>query len=204
MQKYLIIVLGLFILVAVGVFVFKSDPKADKPTSGKNIIVFGDSLVFGVGAEKDKDLVSYLSQDLNTPILNAGKSGDTTATALVRLDSDVLQQEPKIVIIILGGNDILRRVPKQETLNNLKIIITKIQATGAAVILGGIDSGYIIGNLSSEYEDLARELKTSFVPDILGGVIGKKELMHDSIHPNSNGYRIMADKFKKPLLELSQ
>lgn len=202
MQKYILLALGVIVLVTVVFFVFRKDPESKKPTSGKNIIAFGDSLVFGVGADKYKDFVSLLSVKANVPIINAGKSGDTTATALGRLKQDVLDKDPKVVIIILGGNDILRRVPKQETLKNIRNIVTQIQSTGAAVILGGIDSGYIIGNLSADYEDVAKELKTSFVPDILGGIISKKDLMYDTIHPNSKGYEIMSEKFKHPLEEL--
>lgn len=198
-----ILIFGILVFLAVtGFMVFKKDPQSAKPTSGKNIIAFGDSLVYGVGADKDKDFVSQLAGLTGRQILNAGKSGDTTAAALNRLDQDVLQKEPKIVIVILGGNDILRRVPKQQTLANLRGIISKIQATGAAVILGGVDSGFIIGNLSGDYKKLAKDMKVSFVPDILGGIINKKELMYDAIHPNSEGYKIMAEKFVAPLSEL--
>jgi lysophospholipase L1-like esterase len=203
MQKYLFIGLGILVLVIVLAFIFKSEPKANKPTAGKNIIVFGDSLVYGVGAESGQDFVSLLAKETNTTIINAGKSGDTTATALGRLQEEVLQKDPKIVVIILGGNDILRRVPKAETLKNLRSIITQIQSQGAAVILGGVDSGFIVGNLSGDYKDLAIDLKTSFVPDILGGIIGKKDLMFDAIHPNSQGYKIMAEKFKNAVIELN-
>ena len=90
-------------------------PRAAKPTSGRTIVAFGDSLVEGRGATPGRDFVSLLARRLNTRIVNAGRSGDTTAAALARLDSDVLSRDPKVVIVLLGGNDYLRRVPTEQT-----------------------------------------------------------------------------------------
>ena len=79
------------------------------------IVAFGDSLVEGIGASNANDWVSILSDRYACPILNKGKKEDTTRSAQARLDRDVLRHDPSLVILLLGGNDIICRIPKKET-----------------------------------------------------------------------------------------
>src|SRR5437763_16370406 len=78
---------------------------------GANVFAFGDSLTAGYGAQAGQDYPSRLSALLGEPVLNAGVSGDTTESALARLDDAVLTRDPRIVIVGLGGNDFLGGVP---------------------------------------------------------------------------------------------
>ena len=164
------------------------------------MIAFGDSLVEGRGATDGRDFVSMLSRRLGVPIVNAGRSGDTTAAALARLDRDVLAHSPRVVIVVLGGNDYLRRVPVNETFSNLSSIVTRIREHGAAVVLAGVSVGLLTDPYASRYDALAREASAGLVPDILGGLMGHSELMSDAIHPNDAGYEIIADRIA-PVLE---
>lgn len=162
---------------------------------GDNIICFGDSLTFGTGAPRDKSYPAQLAEMIGQPVINSGIPGDTTDRALQRLERDVLSKSPRIVLITLGGNDLKNGVDKKTAFKNLKDIVDTIQARGALVVFGGIrllfwDRGY-----EEEYEKLAAETGALLVPDILGGLMGHEELMHDTIHPNGAGYKIMAQKF---------
>ena len=162
---------------------------------GNNIICFGDSLTFGTGAPRDKSYPAQLAEMIGQPVINSGIPGDTTDRALRRLERDVLSKSPRIVLITLGGNDLKNGVDKKTAFKNLKDIVDTIQARGALVVFGGIrllfwDRGY-----EEEYEKLAAETGALLVPDILGGLMGHEELMHDTIHPNGAGYKIMAQKF---------
>lgn len=162
---------------------------------GDNIICFGDSLTFGTGAPRDKSYPAQLAEMIGQPVINSGIPGDTTDRALRRLERDVLSKSPRIVLITLGGNDLKNGVNKKTAFKNLKDIVDTIQARGALVVFGGIrllfwDRGY-----EEEYEKLAAETGALLVPDILGGLMGHEELMHDTIHPNGAGYKIMAQKF---------
>ena len=162
---------------------------------GDNIICFGDSLTFGTGAPRDKSYPAQLAEMIGQPVINSGIPGDTTDRALRRLERDVLSKSPRIVLITLGGNDLKNGVDKKTAFKNLKDIVDTIQAKGALVVFGGIrllfwDRGY-----EEEYEKLAEETGALLVPDILGGLMGHEELMHDTIHPNGAGYKIMAQKF---------
>jgi len=177
-------------------------PTAARPTAGNGVIAFGDSLVEGVGASDGRDLVSQLSQRIGVSITNAGRGGDTTGTALQRLDSAVLSRNPRIVIVLLGGNDILRRIPHAQTFANLDQIVTRIRQRGAAVIVVGLDFGVFSNSYADAYEDLARRSKSGLVSDVLDGILGNTDLMADQIHPNNRGYGIMADRIEPVLRDL--
>ena len=169
------------------------------PLSGENIICFGDSLTFGTGAPRDKSYPAQLAKMIGHPVINSGIPGDTTARALQRLERDVLSKSPRIVLITLGGNDLKNGVGKKVAFKNLAEIVEAIQTKGGLVVMGGIklliwDRGY-----EEEYEKLAEETGALLIPNILGGLMGNEELMHDTIHPNAAGYKIMAKKFYKAI-----
>jgi acyl-CoA thioesterase-1 len=190
-------------LLLVGVWVLRpQSPQAAIPTSGQNIIAFGDSLVAGRGAREGQDFVSILSARLGVPIVNAGRSGDTTGAAVARLDRDVLARDPRVVVVLLGGNDYLRRVPADDTFANLKEIVDRIRARGAAVVVVGVAVGLMSDPYRERYEALARQTAAGLVPDILSGIIGHPDLMSDSIHPNHRGYEKVADRIEPVLRDV--
>ncbi len=167
--------------------------------SGENIICFGDSLTFGTGAPRDKSYPAQLAEMLGQPVINAGIPGDTSASALQRLERDVLSQSPRIVLITLGGNDLKNGVDKKTAFKNLKEIVEAIQAKGALVVIGGIKLLFWDRGYEEEYEKLAEETGSLLIPNILEGLIGNNELMSDTIHPNGAGYKIMAENFYRAI-----
>jgi acyl-CoA thioesterase-1 len=171
-------------------------------STGANIIAFGDSLTEGIGATKGNDYVSILSKEIGQPILNKGRQGDTTAQALARID-DVLKNDPKIVIVYLGGNDVLQGVAPETTFKNLSTIIEKIQAKGAAVILVGVRGGIFKDPYKDRFKELTGIYQTAFVPDMMISILGNEELLYtDSVHPNDKGYEIIAEKIGESLHKL--
>jgi acyl-CoA thioesterase-1 len=196
--------IGGFIGIAVVVaWLLHSDtPRAARPTHGTTVVAFGDSLVAGRGASDGQDFVTVLSQRTGIPIVNAGRSGDTTGRALARLQTDVLAYDPRIVIVLLGGNDFLRRVPVDQAFDNLGTIVERIRSRGSAVILVGVSVGLLSDPYAARYEALARRTASGLVPGILDGIIGHSSLMADTIHPNDRGYAIVADRVEPMLREL--
>jgi len=160
-----------------------------------SIICFGDSLTFGTGAAAGMDYPTQLSKMIAKPVINAGVPGDTTARALKRLQRDVLSRSPDMVLITLGGNDLKNGVAKNIAFKNLKRIVESIQGQGARVIIGGLkfpmrDRGFARG-----YKDLADQTGAGLIPDIFKDIMGNRKLMSDPIHPNGDGYKIMAERF---------
>ncbi len=192
------------LLLALGAWYFIDipPPVVDFPRDGQNIIAFGDSLVVGHGASPGNDFVSILSDRLGHPIINAGRNGDTTQSGLERLQVEVLSQDPRIVILLLGGNDALRRVSMDQTFNRLADMIDQIHQTGAAVVLVGVRGSLFGDRYEEEFEALAEAKQVNYVPDILSGIFGHPSLMADSIHPNNQGNLLMADRVEPVLREL--
>ncbi|MCA9354619.1 MAG: arylesterase [Candidatus Kaiserbacteria bacterium] len=181
-----IVILAIFSIILLSWFFW---PKADPlyPTTGSTVVVFGDSLAAGIGAGSGSDIASLLSQSLPQEVINLGVPGDTTADGLARID-EVLEVDPRVVIVLLGGNDALQQVPVEKTFANLALIVESIQASGAAVVLVGEPGGLYGNRYEKEYERIVEEYRTFYVSNILSGLIGRSEYMSDYIHPNSTGY----------------
>ena len=198
--------LVLFSLAVLGGMVYFFWPKTgdvkNAPVPKEAIILaFGDSLVAGEGATRNNDLSSLLSVKLGQPVLNFGVSGDTTELGLARLEA-ALEEKPGVVILLLGGNDFLRKIPREKTFANLETIISEFQKQGAAVILLGVQSGVFGNGPEKEYASLAEKTDTGYVPNVLDGLFGDSRYMSDSIHPNDAGYAIMADRVYAEIVKL--
>jgi lysophospholipase L1-like esterase len=145
------------------------------------------------------DYPSQLVRIIGRPVINAGVERDTTASALARLEQDVLTKSPRIVLITLGGNDLMSGVNEEVFSNNLRTIIEMIQDRGALVIVGGIEIPYWGEEFWEVYKQVYQETGVVLVNNILQGIIDKPELMADLIHPNDAGYTIIAQRFYKAL-----
>jgi acyl-CoA thioesterase-1 len=174
---------------------------ANLDSSGTNVIAFGDSLTAGYGAPEGDDYPSKLSSLIGTPVINAGVSGDTTETALARID-DVLSRNPRMVIVGLGGNDFLRRVPIETTRRNLESIVGQIQGAGAMVVLLGFRFPTLGPDYGDMYEEVADARACLLVPDVLDGILNDPKLKSDEIHPNAAGYALMAERVAEPAAKL--
>jgi lysophospholipase L1-like esterase len=198
-MNYLRIVAG-GLLVAVIVYWFiPSSPKIRNAVPrGETIVCFGDSLTAGVGAGRGRDYPSLLAKLAGREVINAGVSGDTTGQALARLDA-VIELRPRIVLLTLGGNDLKNGVDRGTAFENLEMIVRGLQDTGALVVIGGIDVPFWGRGFGAAYEDLAEKTGAVLVPNIYADIIGKPDRMSDGIHPNGDGYAIMARHFYKAL-----
>lgn len=161
-------------------------------------MAFGDSLTAGYGASEGNDYPSILSKKLGRPILNKGASGATTETSLGRVD-EVLRLQPRLVLLCLGGNDGLQQLPIERTFANLSTMIDQFQGNGSFVVLIGVRGASIADRYANPFKDLAKEKHVLFVPNILKGVLGSPSLMSDYIHPNDEGYSVIADRLAKIL-----
>lgn len=172
-------------------------------SAGETIICFGDSLTEGVGANGGEDYPSALSRQIGFPVVNAGRRGDTTAQALERLSDAVLRRNPRLVIVLLGGNDFLRQVPRSESRKNLAEIVLRLQERGAMVAIAGIRLGVFTDEFGAIYQEIAKEFGALYIPQVMKGILTDGKLKSDTIHPNGAGYRLMAERIAvkiKPLL----
>ena len=178
----------------------------DLPLMGEEvtIVALGDSLFAGYGVEPWQSYPARLEaalrgRGINARIVNAGVSGDTTSGGLQRIDFvlDGLKPPPALVVISLGGNDMLRGLPPAETLANLDKILAKLAERRIPVVLLGMLSAPNWGEehakaFNAIYPSLAKKYGATLVPFFLQPVIGKPELVQaDRIHPTAQGLEEM-------------
>ncbi len=172
----------------------------------KLVLAFGDSLYAGYQLAPKEGLAPQLEQALDasgTPaqVVNAGVSGDTSAAARQRLafTLDGLPRKPDLVLVGLGGNDMLRGVDPVQTRANLTAILDELQRREIPAMLTGMLAAPNLGPdyraaFESIYPDLARRYDVPLYPFILEGVLGQNALMlPDRIHPNPQGVQVMVE-----------
>lgn len=174
-------------------------PVRNLDSRGSAIIAFGDSLTAGYGASAGEDYPARLSALAGVTVVNAGVSGDTTESAIARIERDVLSGDPRIVIVGLGGNDFLRGSSLGETEKNLRSIVKQIQAAGAAVVVLGFEFPSFNADYAAMYERIARDEECLLIEEVLDGILTSPSLKSDSIHPNARGYALMAERIAGPL-----
>ncbi|GAA0670430.1 arylesterase [Sphingomonas insulae] len=171
------------------------------------VLAFGDSLYAGYGLDRGQSLPDAIQARLrrggiNATIVNAGVSGDTTAAGRQRLGFvlDNLPRKPDLVLLGLGGNDVLRQIPATETRANMTAMLDDLHRRGLPVVLTGMKAP---PNLGADYvtafdaiwPDLARRDRAALYPFVLDGVIGNLALMQaDRVHPNPAGVARIADR----------
>ncbi|MFA5276193.1 MAG: GDSL-type esterase/lipase family protein [Candidatus Omnitrophota bacterium] len=168
-------------------------------SKGKNIICFGDSITFGYGANPGEDFPAQLCKLIGSLVINAGVSGDTSTEGLERLDSDVLQKDPYLVLIEFGGNDFIKNVPEDVTIKNTEEMIDRIQAKGAMVALVDISAGMFMGRYRTLFAQIAAKKKAIFIPSVLNKIITNPSMKSDFLHPNASGYKEAAKRIQKAI-----
>ena len=163
------------------------------------IVCFGDSLTYGHGAPPDESYPAVLGALLGRETLNRGRNGETSESALERLDRDVLEASPSVVILTLGGNDMLQHLPIETTVRSLRVIFERSIAAGAMVVFLPIDPPFVSDERMSRVKQLARELGVLYLDGVMDGMWRDHKLMSDQIHPNAAGYRRIAERVRDAL-----
>ncbi|MDZ4141463.1 MAG: arylesterase [Methylotenera sp.] len=175
---------------------------------GSTVLILGDSLSYGTGANEGEDYPSLLAKTTGWEIINAGIPGNTSAEGLERLPRLLEQQKPELLIVELGGNDLLRQLPQSNTIANLKAILSLSKAQGVPTILVAIPEvsalRAAVGNLTDHplYEDVAKETATPLIEDVFSEVLSDNALKSDQIHPNANGYGVVSNKIFEALKQM--
>ena len=197
---------------------FAGDPSKPLtiPKSGETrpkIVAFGDSLTAGFGLAEDESYPYLLQKRLEADgyryeVLNAGVSGDTTLGGLERIDWALGQDNVEILVLALGGNDLLRRMPVDSMRANLAAMLQKAKDRNIKVLFCGMLAPSNVGSdyqtqFVSTFPALAKEFDVAFMPFILKDVALDPELNQvDGIHPNADGAKIMMENIFEQLRPL--
>lgn len=170
----------------------------------QRIVALGDSLFAGYGLEPGQSYPARLeaalrARGINAKIMNAGVSGNTTADGLQRLDFTLNSNAapPALVLISLGGNDMLRGLPPEQTRANLEAILAKLKERKVPAVLMGMIAAPNLGadyagKFNPIYPALAKKYDAALVPFFLQPLLDKPDLVQaDRIHPTAPGVDLM-------------
>lgn len=158
------------------------------------ILAFGDSLTYGTGASERQDYPSILSELTALEVINAGIPGEITGNGLKRLPGLLDRHQPDLLILIHGGNDILRKIPRKHTATNLELMLHEANQRNISVIMLGVPNPSLFLMSSADiYQTIADKKQIPVNLDVLPEILSDSSLKSDTIHPNNEGYRIMAE-----------
>ncbi|MCX4189251.1 arylesterase [Methylophaga sp. OBS3] len=169
--------------------------------SNATILAFGDSLTYGTGADKTQSYPALLADALSMTVVNSGVPGEISEEGKNRLPEVLTEVQPQLVILCHGGNDLIRKLNQAQTKNNLIDMIETIQASGAQVILVSVPEPSILLSPPAFYEELAETYQLNLVKNIVSDVLSSPKLKSDPIHPNADGYQMMAQAILEKLAE---
>lgn len=158
---------------------------------GSTIVCLGDSITAGVGAGRGEGYPALLEEALGVEVVAEGVPGDTSADGRARLGR-ALAADPWLVVIALGGNDLLRRRPTEATEADLAAIVEAVLAAGAVPLLVEV-RGPFGGRSEAMFERLGERYEVPVLTDVLGEVLTDRRLKSDAIHPNAAGYAAIAE-----------
>jgi lysophospholipase L1-like esterase len=168
-------------------------PRVPAVAPNEVIVAFGDSLTYGTGATESESYPAVLAQLIGRSVVRAGVPGEVTAQGLARLPQVIAEHRPALMIVCLGGNDMLRKVDEAQVKKNLGEIIQAIRSRGIAVVLVGVPKPALITSAPAFYGEVAKEFGIPYEGTVVTEVLYQLEMKADPIHPNAKGYRRMAE-----------
>lgn len=194
MRHFIFLVVAILLVAGCG----KAKEQALPP--GSRVLALGDSLTAGNGVAPADAWPSLLANRTGWHITNGGVSGDTSAAALLRLPALLAEHDPVLVLVTLGGNDMLRHIPKAETIANLEKILARIKAHGAKPVLLATPEPSAMGaafrSLSAAdfYQKIADSHHAPLIEDALAEVLSDPQMKGDPLHPNAAGHTLLSEK----------
>jgi len=174
---------------------------------GTTVLVIGDSITAGYGVGADAAWPAQLAKRTGWQVIAAGVSGDRTAGGRARLPALLDAHSPALVIVELGGNDLLRGVPPREVAANLEAMIAAVREHGAKVVLMAAPQpsalGLVTGLAAAPlYGELGERAGVPLIENALPSVLSETELKLDTLHPTAEGHRVLAERADDELARL--
>ena len=185
----------LLILAAFLILSACTDRQPGLPALSANavILAYGDSITAGNGAPSAQNYPSLLAEKLQRTVINAGVPGEISANGLKRLPALLDKHQPALLLLCHGGNDMIRKLGKDELAKNLKAMIDEAISRDISVVLIGVPKPGIFLESLDIYNQIAGEYNLPVEPDVVSKVLADNALKSDLIHPNARGYAMMAD-----------
>lgn len=168
---------------------------------GRNavILAFGDSLTVGVGTSEQQNYPAVLSQLTERQVIASGVSGEVSSKGLQRLPGELERVRPDLLILLHGGNDILRNGSAQTLEQNLEAMINLAQSKDIPVVLVGVPEKRLFSDAAPLYSELAERHDLVFIEDLLADLLRESSMKSDAVHLNEQGYRALAQGIHQAL-----
>lgn len=191
----------LFTLIITLILTGCHQEKLVKLDNNAKILAFGDSLTYGFGAPSGKDWPDILAQKSGHPVINDGISGNTTEDGIHRFSQSIENNQPDLVILSLGGNDILRGMSHEKMVSNLKEMIDMAQKKGIQIVLLAEPQPAVTWRLHDAdfYKEIAQEKKIPVIEDVYSSLLSSSSNKSDLIHLNATGYEKAANEINEQL-----
>lgn len=166
--------------------------------AGATVLALGDSITHGTGAPPGAAYPAVLASLTGWNVVNAGVPGHTSAQALQRLPGLLAEHRPALVIVSIGGNDLLRRQDETALRDNLRRILAAVREAGAQALLVAVPrptlAARITGSLDDHplYAEIAAEAAVPLHAAGWSAVLADERLKSDAIHGNAAGYETFA------------
>jgi len=176
------------------VLVSCSAPVPLRPLASYAVIVaYGDSLTSGSGASPGHTYPEVLATLTQRIVVNAGVPGEVSEAGSQRLAAVLAEHTPRLLVLIHGGNDLLRGLETAQLRANLVAMLTTARERGVAVVMLGVPDRGLWLNSADVYQALADEFSVPIDTDTLPAILSDREFKSDPIHPNDRGYRMLAE-----------
>lgn len=161
---------------------------------GSVVLAFGDSLTYGTGANENESYPAQLEKLAGLRVVRDGVPGEVSEAGLARLPAALDEHRPRLLLLCHGGNDFLRRLAKAKAAENLRAMIQLAKSRGIDVLLIGTPEPGLTLTAAAFYADIAKEFRIPYEGEVLGKILRDSSLKSDQIHPNAQGYRLMAER----------
>ena len=158
------------------------------------VLAFGDSLTYGTGANEEESYPAQLARLTGRPVVREGVPGEVSAAGLQRLPAALDEHRPKLLLLCHGGNDFLRRQSKEQAAENVRAMIRLARDRGIDVLLIGTPEIGFTLTPPEFYGGIAKQFGIPYEGEVLTKILRDGSLKSDQIHPNAQGYRLMAER----------
>ena len=177
-----------------------SSPQLPALSPDAVILAFGDSLTYGSGVSPDQAYPAVLSRLSGHEVVNAGVPGEVTEAGLQRLPGLLDEVQPELMILCHGGNDMLRKSSLAKAKSNIRAMVELARSRGVSVLLLAVPQPGVLMSAPDLYQEVADEMHIPLETDILPDILTRPALKSDRIHPNAQGYRMIAEAVYQQLL----
>lgn len=175
-----------------------SVPQVAPLPEGGLVLAFGDSLTFGKGARPEDSYPAVLERLIGHKVIRSGVPGEVSTDGLRRLAVVLDRYRPDLLILCHGGNDFLRRKDQKALEANIRGMVKLAKSQGVDVLLIGVpEPGLLITEGAELYDRVAKAFAIPYEGEALADILIWGGLKSDTVHPNAQGYRRLAEAVAK-------